>query len=200
MEQYSNHTELQEMREQLTLLHRKLDRKIIVNEKMIRKIVTQKISTLDNVTRRTIILQLLAASYSLSFFRIGISTWFCCLTIVALLLAAFHTYTTHHGLQVKDVVSDDLAEIYKKTYRLKRRYADWLKIGIPLACLWFAWLIFEIRTASAIDEESRQFFIYGCIAGVIAGIVIGFYKHRKTLYTMDNILQEIDDFRQEQKA
>ena len=79
------------MREQLTLLHRKLDREIIVNEKMIRKIVSQKISTLDSVARRTIILQLLAASYSLSFFRIGISTWFCCLTIVALLLAAFHT-------------------------------------------------------------------------------------------------------------
>lgn len=184
------------MREQLTLLHRKLDREIIVNEKMIRKIVTQKISTLDNVARRTIILQLLAASYSLSFFRIGIPAWFCCLTIVALLLAALQTYTFHHGLQVKDVVSDDLAEIYKKTYRLKRRYAHWLKIGIPLACLWFAGLIFEIKTASSIDEESKQFFIYGCITGLIAGIVIGFCKHRKTLYTMNNILQEIDEFTQ----
>lgn len=185
------------MREQLSLLHRKLDREIIVNEKMIRKIVTQKISTLDNVGRRTIILQLFAVSFSLSFFRIGISPWFCCLTIAALLFAAYHTYTSHHGLQVKDVVSDDLVEIYKKTYRLKRRYANWLKIGIPLACLWFAWLVFEIRTVSFLDEESRRFFIYGCIAGFAAGIVIGYSKHRKTLHIMDNILQEIDEYRKE---
>lgn len=197
MEQHSNQTELQEIREQLALLHRKIDREVTINENTLRELVRNNVSRLDRIATRTIILQLLGALYSWSFLRFGISFWFCCTTTLLFLIAAVCTYIFHQGIQAADIASNDLVEVCRKTYRLKRQYANWLKIGIPTLGGWFVWLILEIEYGSTIPAESKIYFTAGCIAGIIIGGIIGFYKHRKTIHIMNRILQDIGECRTE---
>ncbi len=199
MEQHSNQTELQEIRDQLALLHRKLDREVVVNENMLRGLVRNNVTTLDRIARRTILLQLLGALYSWFFLKLGISVWFCCTTTALFLIAAACTYLVHQCIQANDIASNDLIEVYRKTYRLKHRYANWLKVGIPTLSLWFVWLIIEIKYFSTIPPEAKIYFICGCIAGIIVGSIIGFHKYRKTMHLINHILQDIDEFKQEKE-
>jgi hypothetical protein len=81
--------------------------------------------------------------------------------------------------------------VAKQTRRLRKLYKDWEIIGIVLSIIWAGWLFAEL--ASAVDDKQLLYgLIGGCIFGGIIGGIVGLRVSRKTINTLDEMIQDIE--------
>ena len=80
----------------------------------------------------------------------------------------------------------------KQARRLRKLYKDWEIISIIPAIIWAAWLFIEYT--AAIEDKQMLYILIGAsaIGGIIGGI-IGLVLSRKTIHTLDEMIQEIEE-------
>ena len=188
------YNEFEEMKAQLALLNKKLEQETIVNERLIRRSMKEKASSL----RRKAIIESVVSLIMIPYFiwvmpqLIGLSTGFCLFVCFMLALALGYNYYIHSHFRPDEFVYGDLIKAKKDTLMLKKFYANWLKfIGIPFIIVFLGWFAFEIK--QHFQGEELQSILGGMAIGLVLGVIIGTYRYLKTQRMADDILTQIEE-------
>jgi len=188
--------ELENMREQMNTLKKKLDQQEIVNDRIIRKSMR---NTANNIKRRyyaIIALTLLMIPYTYMVFILnqGLSMAFWIATSILMLLCAGATYYNSLNVSNSNMMSNNLVEVGQNMARAKKFDANWLFFGIPAAIAWLVWLSWELYQ---LDSEAARYMIYGTICGAVLGTILGFKMHFNTQHQYQEIIDQIEDLKAE---
>ena len=186
--------EISEMREQLATLKKQLNNQSIINDRLIKEAISQKIS---HINRSGVAFSVLCAfsipAGFVSFRMIGLSLPFCIATSLLFLIFLVGMIIGHHDLRNQTLHSGDLISTYKAVARTRKVYQNWRKWAVPLAVVWVAWGGYDIYTNVTQDVELlRTIAIAGSVGAIIGGY-IGNIQHRKTLRATDEIMRQIEE-------
>ena len=190
--------ELQELKKQLTLLNNKLEKQEIINDKLIRNSIRNKIS---NINRTGIIMTVCAAiatpicSFNFHYilhFSIALNIFTC----VFMVIAIAYTIWSHKGLN-NNLLNGDLITASETILRTRKRYKQWYYFSYPWFAVWLCWLGWEMYTRI----ENREMLIAAVIGGLV-GIVIGgawgIYQRNKIYRNIDAVLAQIEELKKEE--
>ena len=187
--------ELNELRQQLTLLNRKLEKQSIINHQLIRNSIKERIS---NINRTGIVLcalvviatPIIAFNYALLLnFSLALNIFTCTFMAIALI----YTIWSHWGLN-NDLLNGDLITASTTIMRTRRRYKQWSYFSYPWLVVWLCWNGWEIY--NKIDnQEILHGIIIGGIIGLIIGGIWGLRLRNKIYRNIDTMLEEIADLK-----
>lgn len=190
--------ELQEMKVQLELLTKKLERETIVNQRLIRSSMKEKARNL----RRNIILESLVCIIMIPFFIWILpnisphSMYFCAFSVAFMMLALCYNYYMYREFHTKDFSEANLIEARKATLKFKRLTRRWTYcIGIPFLMVFIPWFVYE--NAQVYKGEMLELVLIFAAIGLLIGSVIGIYQFNKTLRTTDEILMQIEELEEQ---
>lgn len=183
---------LEDMRQQISLLKEKLESENIINDKLLRASMRQRLLTI----RRSQAIEYTCALYviifgSLSFRMIGLDWWFIIATIVLMIGCMAVNFFMHRAFNRQDLYSDDLLSVAKTMKQLKHRYMQWTIVGIPAGLAWFGLLAFQMQQALA--EEVVTIMITASAIGLVIGLIVGLYMTYRNRKACDDIIRQIED-------
>ena len=192
MEQNIISTELEQMREQITLLKDKLSQQSIINQQHILRAIKGGVSTISRMRTITIIAGLFACVYCpVVFYRIGHSSLFISVSLLLLIVCIIATLWIHRGVSPKEVSKDNLVELGIKVQGLKRQYLNWLLYSIPTLLLWLGWFVYEGYTVLPLGNP--QLIVVAGLVGALVGAIFGVLRYRKFIREVNQILNHIND-------
>lgn len=190
--------ELDSLRQQLTLLNRKLEKQSIINHQLIRNSMKERIS---NINRTGIVLcalvvittPIIAVNYALLLnFSLALNIFTCAFMAIALI----YTIWSHWGLN-NDLLNADLITASSKILRTRRLYKQWSYFSYPWLVVWLCWNGWEIY--NKIDNQEMLLgIIVGGIVGLIIGGIYGWRQRNKIYRNIDAMLQDIADLKSEE--
>ena len=190
---YREHTELNELREQIALLKDKLQRQQIISEQAIIEAAQKGISKLNKAGTRWGIFGIFAVVYcTFVFHRFGFSDGFVIGTAIMLAICAAVTIYAHLGIRSIDVANGNLVDISQRLIRFRKIYSRYHLFSIPAL---FVWCYFLYYDAQHMLEYAEGFLIAGCVGGII-GAIIGLKAHFKVIRDTDKVLANIKDLLQ----
>ena len=198
MENNIQFEELQELRNQLTLLNNKLEKQEIINDKLIRNSLKNKIS---NINRTGIVLcalvviatPIIAFNYALLLnFSLALNIFTCAFMAIALI----YTIWSHWGLN-NDLLNGDLITASSQILRTRHLYKRWSYFSYPWLVVWLCWNGWEIYTKID-NREMLLGIIIGGIIGLIIGGIYGWRQRNKIYRNIDAMLQDIADLKSEE--
>ena len=190
-------TELEQMREQITLLRSKLDKEAIVNERLLRRAMHDKVRGITRDNRAMIIIGMLAIPYTfLAFDYLGISLWFSIATALLLGVCVVATWWGQRGLHADELLDGDVVSVGKKVLRLKQMNDRWLWYAIPMLILWLAWLFWEAYQQVGGTPLFRGF-VTGGVIGIVLGLIVGGKVRYRTQRRVREILAHIEELTRE---
>ena len=195
---YENSTyELEEMKQQMALLKKKLEQQKIVNESVLRSAMKKKLYGLNKRVRVIFIVGIFVAIWAPGYFTIlGFSPLFCAATGVMLLFSAFKTFQYHKKLWRLNFSQSNLIELSEQLTLLRKRYKEWYKIAWCMLIPWFIWIIYE---AYSIYGEESVWFLGGSAVGVIIGGLVGTRINNNIIRRADELLEQIDEYKKMQE-
>ena len=183
----------EDMRQQIALLKEKLDKENIVNDKLLRASMQQRLG----VIRRNQILEYVCALFvivfgSLSFLHLGMSWWFVGTTIVLMILCMVINYFMHFDFNRQNLYSDDLLTVAKTMKQLKHRYIQYLFFGVPAIIIWLALLVYDLKN---VLEDTRLWLgmVISAGIGAVIGACIGLAMTFRNRKACDDIIRQIED-------
>lgn len=184
--------ELEEMRQQVSLLKGKLEKEQIINEKLIRRSMYGKVSKVKQKSMLLCTVGLLNIPCSFYVFsKFGLSFAFSAVTALFLLVAVIYTMWSGNSVRADYLLDKDLLEQSRGIALLKRRNFLWLRFGIPFICIWAGWLATELAMKEW--NEVTMGFVSGSFVGLVAGLILGIQNYRKTQRRLDEVLQQIEE-------
>ena len=190
MEENLNTIELNEMKEQISLLRRKLEKETIVNEKLIRASMRDKLKALK---RRSYILCAVVIGacplWATPIFDFH-SIWFIGVTIAFLFIAVAYEIYCNQLLSTQNYVSGNLIDEARKLNRYKQLSRQWHWFSIPFLFIWLSWFVYEATSVG--DFYANNILIGGLIGGTIGG-VIGWRIYRKGQNTVSEVIEQIEE-------
>ena len=184
--------ELENMRQQMNTLKKKLDQQQIVNDNIIRQSMRKTANNIKTRYYAIMALSLLMIPYTYMIFieRLGISLAFWIGTAVFMLVCCGATYYNSLNVNIPNAMGRNLIEVSHRMARAKKFDANWLFFGIPAVIVWLGWLTWELFQK---DAESAHYMLYGTISGAVVGTIIGFSIHHKTQGQYQEIIDAIQD-------
>lgn len=190
--------EIEELRNQIAVLKRKLDNQEIVSDRMLRHTMQ---TTVDNVINRVEMKTIACGVFVLLMFPvmhfyIGFGLAFCIFTSLMMLFCIGATVYFHHPIHRTDLMSADLATVAHEMARFKRRYNNWLHFVTPTLLIpWLAWASYEFCLASNVEPFSKLGFITSLplFMGSLIGGIIGYRWHRKAVNSAESIIRQIEE-------
>ena len=190
MEELFNTAELNEMKEQISLLRRKLEKETIVNEKLIRSSMRDKLKA---VKRRSYILCAVVIGacplWATSIFDFH-SIWFIGVTIAFLFIAVAYEIYCNQLLSTQNYVNGNLIDEARKLNRYKQLSRQWHWFSIPFLFIWLSWFVYEATSVG--DFHANNILIGGLIGGTIGG-VIGWRIYRKGQNAVSEVIEQIEE-------
>ena len=185
--------EWQEMKEQIALLKKTIERQDIVSDRLMRRTMRRKMRSLNREARFVYVLGAFALVYcNIVFVNMGLSLWFSLATTVFMLAAIGYTVWMHRGLSVEEISTGRLVEVGRKVARMKRMGQRWLRGVFPFLAVWFGWFVWEIWQSEANKDLALGMIVGGAVGGIVGGI-IGYMRYRNTQRLADEILDNIKD-------
>ena len=193
---YREHTELNELREQIALLKDKLQRQQIISEQAIIEAAQKGIYKLNKAGTRWGIFGIFAVVYcTFAFHRFGFSDGFVIGTAIMLAICAAVTIYAHSGIRSIDVANGNLVDISQRLIRFRKIYSRYHLFSIPAL---FVWCYFLYYDAQRMLEYAEGFLIGGCVGGII-GLIIGLKAHFKVIRDTDKVLKNINELMQQKE-
>ena len=189
----NNDFELENMRQQMDTLKKKLDQQEIVNDRFIRQSMKKTAGDINRTYIWLIILGVVMVPYGYWAFVVlshfSIAFWIA--TSILMLVCAGATYYNKRNLSDANLMTNNLVDVRRRMARAKKFDADWLFFGIPAIIVWLGWFFYEVYNQNH-ELISNPLFWGGCVGGVI-GAIIGFSIHFKTQRQYQEIIDEIED-------
>ena len=185
--------EWQEMKEQIALLKKIIERQDIVSDRLMRRTMKRKMRSLNREARFVYVLGAFALVYcNIVFFNMDLTLWFSLATTVFMLAAIGYTVWMHRGLSVEEISTGRLVEVGRKVARMKRMGQRWLCGVFPFLAVWFGGFVWEIWQSEANKDLALGMIVGGAVGGIVGGI-IGYMRYRNTQRLADEILDNIKD-------
>ena len=182
--------ELDEMKQQMDLLKSKLDRQKIINDRLVRRTMSEKAGKLRKDLFIIGGVALFGIPYCYWIFSVvGFSVAYRIVTALFLLTAIGYKLYQQQFIQPRDLLEKNLLEVSRKLLRLKQSNANWLKFSIPFLCCWFTW--FVIESLRFVESDMRMPLLTGGIIGGICGLIGGIIHNRNTKRRINEILEQI---------
>jgi hypothetical protein len=191
---YDNNTYgLEEMKEQMLLLKKKLEQQKIVNGKMLQTAMKKKLYGLNKKVRVMFIVGIFVAIWAPGYFTlVGFTPLFCAATTLMLLFSAFKTFQYHRKLWKLKLSESNLLELAQELALLRTRYKNWYKFAWGMIIPWIVWMGYE---ATKIFGEELLWYIGGSAIGLIIGGLIGTRLNNNIIRRTDELLEQIKDYR-----
>ena len=200
----TKHTEFEEMRQQLGILKNKLDNQALINDKLIRQSMLNKMSFMKKYTW----VSLLMLPYTYYFYykfrdMFYISWWFYGFTLILLTFSVcLDAYINH--VNKKDFLNGDLIAASLQMQRMKKLRKKSLLYGLPLMTIWVSWLFIELYNgSSAANGGANTSLFYGAMVGsgvgVIVGVAIGIWLYLRMQRINSDIISQIDELTKDTK-
>ena len=185
--------ELQEMREQMAALKEKLNKQEVVNDRLIRDVLSQKMKTINKNGWLSSLSGLFVITFgNYLFYQMGLSTWFLLGTTVMMIFCAAVTWISHSWVNSNEIANGDLLRVVKQAQRLQRVYKNWKYIALPMVLVWATWLGLEYA-AEVKDTAMVISMMSGGIIGGLVGGIIGFKQNKKVINELDEMIRHIDE-------
>ena len=198
----TKHTEFEEMRQQLDILKNKLDNQTLINDKLIRQSMLNKMSFMKKYTWVSFLM--LPYTYYV-YYKVRdmfyISWWFYGFTLIFLTLSVcFDAYINH--INKKDFLNGDLIAASLQMQRMKKLRKKSLLYALPLLTIWVSWFVIELYNGSGAangGENTSMFYgmIVGSVVGLIVGVAIGIWIYLRMQRINSDIIKQIDELTKE---
>lgn len=185
--------ELEEMRQQMQTLKKKLEQQEIVNDRIIRKSMKRNVSSINHRNLAVCILALFMIPYCYWAFIVlaHFSMAFWVATALFNVACIVYTYYNTKDIMRPSLLQEDLLDVRRKVARAKKLDSQWLLVGIPFIVLWISWFAYEAYKVNGMDGL-MGFGFAALIGGTIGGI-LGFRMHFKTQRQYQEIIEQIED-------
>ena len=190
MEENLNTIELNEMKEQISLLRRKLEKETIVNEKLIRASMRDKLKAVKRESYILCAVVIAAIPLWASPIFDYHSMWFKGVTIAFLFIAVAYDIYCNQLLSTQNYSNGNLIDEARKLSRYKQLSRQWHWFSIPFLCIWLPWFVYEATTAAGFF--AKFVLIGGLIGGVIGGTV-GLTIYRKGQNAINEVIEQIEE-------
>ena len=185
--------ELEEMRSQVAILKKKLNKQTIITDTHIRNSMTSKRSDMTRIIAATIFAGMLSVPYcTWIFYKFGFSLYFISATDIMLAVCIWLTIKQRCALKNLDFTQGNLVDVAEKLNKVKTHYHNWIKTAIPIILVWVSWLAYEAFTKME-PSPIQMGFISGTGVGVILGGIIGYRINRKIVGKSTEILNQIQE-------
>lgn len=192
MENNQDFMELDEMRAQISLLNKKLEKESIVNERLLRDAMKSKAKTINANAWVSVGASVFVIIWALFFLPAeGFSWCFTAITIIMMLVCDFFTWKHHKNVNSK-TMNGDLVTVAKVMKKLRDDYVNWLKYGIIMVIFWFAWLATEYCIILK-DWKLSILIIVSLLISLAIGGFIGLRMHRSVIHNAEDIIKEIEE-------
>ena len=191
---YDNNTyELEEMKQQMLLLKKKLEQQKIVNDKMLRSAMKKKLYGLNKKARIMFIIGIFVAIGAPGYFTlVGFTPLFCAATTLMLLFSAFKTFQYHKKLWRLNLSESNLIELAEELTLLRTRSERWYRFAWCMIIPWGALMAYE---ATKIFGEELVWYIGGSAIGLIIGGLTGTRINNNMIRRTDELLEQIEEYR-----
>ena len=185
--------ELEEMRSQVAILKKKLDKQTIISDSHIRNSMTSTRSDMTRIIAATILVGVLSMPYcTWIFYKYGFSLYFIIASDIMLAVCVGLTIKQRCALKNLDFTQGNLVDVAEKLNKVKTHYHEWIKIALPMILIWVSWLTYEILTKME-PSPMQMGFLLGSAAGVIIGGFFGYRINRKIVGKSTEILKQIEE-------
>ena len=187
-----NDFELNNMRQQMETLKKKLEKQEIVNDRIIRQSMKKTASSISVRYYIIMALGLLMVPYMYFVFyeHFGLSLAFSIASGIFMLVCTAATYYNSLNLSNSNMMHGNLLDVRRRMARAKKFDANWLFFGIPAIIVWLGWLGYESYQK---DGETALAMIIGAVVGGVIGAIIGFSMHFKTQRQYQEIIDQIEE-------
>lgn len=200
----TKHTEFEEMRQQLSILKNKLDNQTLINDKLIRQSMLNKMSFMKKYTWVSFLV-LLFTYYAYNEVRIMFNTswWFYGFTVLVMTFSiCFDAYINH--VNKKEFLNGDLIAASLQMQRMKKLRKKSLLYALPLMTIWVSWLFIELYNgSSAANGGANTSLFYGAMVGggvgLVIGVAIGISIYLRMQRINSDIIQQIDELTKDTK-
>lgn len=180
---------MEEMKAQLGLLNGKLKEQEIVNENLIRQSIRNRISEINRSAAVAVFagvfVVLIGSAY---FLTLGLPESFVVVTDVFVVICIAAVMYMHRGLWRDGVFGSDVVSASRKMRNLRKNYSRWTTIGMVVAFLWVAWMIY---LCLSIGSDELLSFALGGTLGAFIGCGFGIRKNRQVIRKADEILKDL---------
>ena len=198
----TKHTEFEEMRQQLDILKNKLDNQTLVNDKLIRQSMLNKMSFMKKYTWVSFLV-LLFTYYAYNEVRILFNTswWFYGFTVLVMtFIVCFDAYINRFNKEA--FLNGDLIATSLQMQRMKKLRKRSLLYGIFFMTIWVSWFVIELYNGSgAANGGENTSMFYGILVGggigLIIGVAIGIWLYLRMQRINSDIIQQIDELTKE---
>lgn len=186
--------ELEDMRRQISLLKEKLDKESIVNDKLMRNIMSTKIGNVNSYLLKLLIL--IPFTMALVYFDFGIlfplSTEFVIVTQIMLVGFGTYIYLNKRLLASANIACGNLVEESKKLLRFKKREIRYIFFGMPTCIAWMVWCFYELLHCGK-EQDEIICVIIGASIGAIFGFGYSIRKFRMIMRNINSVVSQIED-------
>ena len=191
-------TQLEEMRQQMLTLKKKLEKQEIVNDRLIRRSMKNTAGNIRRTYLITIAVSILMVPYGYWAFvtlsHFSVAFWIG--TSIFMLVCGGATLYNRRNLSDARLMTNNLIDVRRRMACAKKFDSDWLFFSTPAVILWLSWFMYEVYKQNH-DLLSHPLFWAGCIGGTI-GAVVGLSIHFKTQRQYQKIISQIEDFTSEE--
>ena len=185
--------ELEEMRSQVAILKKKLDKQTIITEAQIRNSLNTKRSEITRTIAATIIVGFISVPYTTwIFYKFGFSLLFIIATDVMLAVCLGITIRQRYVLKKLDFAERNLLSVAESLNMVKTHYKNWIKIALPMILTWTGWLAYEAFRFLE-PGPMKTGFMTGAAVGLLLGGVLGYRINRKIVNKSAEILDQIKE-------
>lgn len=190
MESLNENMELEQLKEQLSILKSKLEKETIVNDRLMRNAMKNKAKSITRNGWKISIIGAIAIPYCAWANKslLHMSWGFVIVTDLFLLVAIIYNYFTYKHIHAKDLMEGNLIDVSNNIIRMKRMHFNWLKFSIPFLVLWLSWFI-----AENINVYDGKYILMGGVLGLIIGGIFGISFFRRNRRMMTEILDQIKE-------
>ena len=187
-------TTFEEMRQQMAILKKKLEKQEIINESIIRQTIKKNASSILTHYYITTLLCILIIPFSYWVFvklnQCSMAFWIG--TSIFMLICMGVSLYNSQNLKGTNLFEKDLMESQSHLARAKKLDANWLLIGIPLCLIWLGWLTYELYCQG--NEVANGMFV-GEFTGAAIGTAIGLFIHFKTQRQYKEMIEQIEELK-----
>ena len=178
----NNTFEMEQLKEQIAILNKKLDHETIVNENLLRNAMSSKMRNANNYAWIDLAMGVVAV---LLFFL------FTTLMLAVSVIIGFMT----NKVKSDDLMNGDLVEVKKKALLMKQqKRKTLLYYSIPVILVWLPWAIYDISYRNHPD-----FFWGHAISMIIGGIIGGLIGYRMYCKMQKNVTEVLDQIKELEK-
>lgn len=197
MDNFNDFNELDEMRQQIKALKEKVERNGVLNEKLVKKSVQDKMKSIHNTVYRLFAMVLLATPLWLFIkYQHNLSWYYTIFTILMMLVSVFFDWYVNR-IDVSRM-GDDMKETANQLLKMKRQRALQEKIALFIVLpVWSIWTGYEFYTNITDSTTATALFI-GIAVGGIVGLIIGLSIYFRMQRKNDEMIEQIKSITEEE--